>query len=40
LHAVYDRARFDLGLDYDQPPVPQLSDEDSAWARELIKKAQ
>ncbi len=40
LHALYDRARFDLGLDYDQPPVPQLSDEDSAWARELIKKAQ
>jgi hypothetical protein len=40
LHALYDRARFDLGLDYDQPPVPPLSAEDTAWARQLIKNAQ
>ncbi|MBI3762558.1 MAG: DUF4058 family protein [Chloroflexi bacterium] len=37
LHALYDRARFDLRLDYTQPPVPSLSDEDATWARELLK---
>ncbi|HEY4688869.1 MAG TPA: DUF4058 family protein [Anaerolineae bacterium] len=37
LHALYERARFDLRLDYTQPPVPPLDDEDAAWARELIK---
>jgi len=38
LHALYERARFDLRLDYAQPPVPQLSDEDATWARELMKE--
>lgn len=32
LHALYARARFDLRLDYTQPPVPPLAEEDSAWA--------
>lgn len=36
LHALYDRARFDLRLDYSQPPVPPLSDEDTAWAQQLL----
>ncbi len=31
LHALYARARFDLRLDYTQPPVPPLSDVDAAW---------
>jgi hypothetical protein len=36
LHALYDRARFDLRLDYTQPPVPPLSEEDAAWAKGLL----
>lgn len=36
LHALYERARFDLRLDYTQPPVPPLVDEDNLWARELL----
>ena len=36
LQALYERARFDLRLDYTQPPFPPLSDEDSAWARQLV----
>lgn len=35
LHALYTRARFDLRLDYAQPPVPPLSEEDAAWAQGL-----
>jgi len=29
---------FDLRLDYAQPPVPPLPDEDVAWARQLLAK--
>jgi hypothetical protein len=35
LHGLYDRARFDLRLDYRQPPVPPLDEDDLAWARSL-----
>jgi hypothetical protein len=35
-HALYGRARYDLSLDYAQPPVPLLREEDVAWARQLI----
>ena len=35
LHALYQRARFDLRLDYTQPPIPPLAEADAAWAREL-----
>ena len=35
LHALYDRARFDLRLDYDDPPVPPLRTEDAVWAQAL-----
>jgi len=38
LHDLYQRARFDLRLDYTQPPIPPLEDEDTAWARELIQR--
>lgn len=34
LHRLYERARFDLRLDYDEPPVPPLSEEDAAWVRQ------
>lgn len=36
LHDLYQRARFDLRLDYSQPPVPPLSEADTAWAGELL----
>ena len=36
LHALYERARFDLRLDYTRPPVPPLDDEDAVWASELV----
>lgn len=36
LHALYDRARFDLRLDYTQPPVSTLADDDTAWATSLV----
>jgi len=35
LHALYERARFDLRLDYSQPCVPPLSDEDASWGKGL-----
>jgi hypothetical protein len=40
LHALYDRARFDLRLDYTQPPVPPLSNQDAEWVRQLLTKSQ
>jgi hypothetical protein len=36
LHALYDRARFDLRLDYTKPPVPPLAEEDNTWARAIV----
>ena len=39
LHALYERARYDLSLDYSQPPVPPLHPRDVDWAKTLIKAA-
>ena len=36
LHDLYDRAAYDLRLDYARPAVPPLSEADAAWARGLI----
>ena len=36
LHALYDRARFDLRLNYAKPPVPPLSEGNSAWAQSIV----
>jgi len=36
LHDLYGRARFDLRLDYGQPPVPPLNEQDASWARTLL----
>jgi hypothetical protein len=36
LHALYERARFDLRLDYAKPPVPPMGEEDAAWARGIV----
>jgi hypothetical protein len=40
LHDLYHRAGYDLRLDYSQPPVPPLKEEDAAWARTLIPAGQ
>jgi hypothetical protein len=39
LHALYDRARYDLRLDYGTSPVPPLSEADAAWAAEILTSA-
>lgn len=36
LHDLYGRARFDLRLDYTQPPIPPLAETDLAWALKLL----
>ncbi|MBI4783037.1 MAG: DUF4058 family protein [Oscillatoriophycideae cyanobacterium NC_groundwater_1537_Pr4_S-0.65um_50_18] len=38
LHNLYDRARFDLRLNYKQPPAPPLTVENEQWAKDLIAK--
>ena len=35
LRTAYERARYDLRVDYRQPPVPPLSSADAAWAEAL-----
>jgi len=34
LHGLYNRARFDLRLDYDEQPDPPLPDADAEWMRQ------
>jgi len=36
LHTLYRRTRFDLRLDYTQPPIPPLAAADVAWAQALM----
>lgn len=38
LHQVYDRAAYDLEIDYTQNSVPSLKGEDAIWADELLKQ--
>jgi hypothetical protein len=38
LHALYDRARFDLRLDYARPPVSPLNEDDAGWARAIVAR--
>jgi hypothetical protein len=38
LHALYDRAGYDLRLDYARAPVPPLGAEDAAWAQQLTAR--
>jgi hypothetical protein len=40
LAGLYDRARYDLRLDYAKPPVPPLAGEDATWARDLVARTQ
>jgi hypothetical protein len=36
--AVYDRASYDLSLDYRKEPQPPLAGDDAKWARELLRR--
>jgi len=36
LHELYDRAGYDLSVDYRLDPVPPLEGEDAAWAAQLL----
>lgn len=35
-NTVYDRARYDLSLNYDAPLTPPLEESDASWAAELL----
>lgn len=37
---VYDKARYDLSVDYSSAPVPPLGDQDSAWAAAWLASRQ
>ena len=39
-HALYERASYDLSLDYTQPPGPPVRDEDATWAWERVEQGQ
>ena len=36
LQTAYERARYDLRVDYRKPPVPPLTPQDAAWAETLL----
>jgi hypothetical protein len=35
--AGYDRAAYDMSVDYRKEPQPPLEGEDATWARDLLK---
>jgi len=37
LHDLYDRAGYDMVIDYHAPPTPPLDSDDAAWAEELLR---
>lgn len=39
LHDLYDRAGYDLAIEYDQNPTPPLKGDDAAWADTLLRSA-
>lgn len=39
LHELYDRAGYDLRIDYTTEPEPPLGEEESAWAEEVLREA-
>ncbi len=39
VRTIYDEARYDLSIDYDQPPEPPLVEDDAAWAWALLDQA-
>ncbi|MBE9129617.1 MULTISPECIES: DUF4058 family protein [unclassified Coleofasciculus] len=38
LVGIYQRARYDMAVDYSQEPVPRLKEEDRVWADELLRE--
>jgi hypothetical protein len=36
LQTAYDEARYDLSIDYSQPPTPPLNEADAEWAKALL----
>jgi len=38
IHGVYERAGFDLAIDYTCKPIPPLSEADAIWANELLQQ--
>ena len=38
LHALYDRASYDLRIDYGKDPIPPLEADDADWARSLVRE--
>lgn len=38
LHGIYDRAGFDLKIDYTQEVLPSLSEEHTAWVKHLLQE--
>lgn len=39
LNETYQRARFDLAIDYTQPLKPALGQDDATWVREILERA-
>jgi hypothetical protein len=39
LHQIYDRARLALAIDYQQQPIPKVSDNDWGWLQGAIEAA-
>jgi hypothetical protein len=39
LHTLYERAGYDLAIDYTQPPQPRLRKDDQSWAASIIAQA-
>lgn len=35
---IYDQAGFDLSIDYTQPPMPRLKEDDAVWANALLQE--
>ncbi len=39
LHEMYDRAGYDLRIDYHQEPEPPLEPDDATWSDALLRRA-
>jgi hypothetical protein len=37
LNTAYERAAYDLEIDYDQPPTPPLAPDQQRWAEEVLR---
>lgn len=38
LEGIYDRASYDLRIDYNQEPTPPFSEKDAIWANKLLRE--